>query len=172
MGRHTDSWELGTIYSNHAQVADFPFPSQVEEGQSDNADLLVRGRSTTTDEASGVLSRSHLLSSCVSFNRTSSSRNTPMRQLLSHTINTLGGAILKLSTVQLYDFRYIQDLFRGRVEGKEEEGVQFAYSPGQKPDTSTRSLLCPKYSVSILLTYMLHIERREQKISFRLSINA
>jgi hypothetical protein len=102
MVEHTDSWEFRAIHPNHTQLADFPFPSQVEKGQSDNTNLLVRGGSATTNKSSGVLSRSHLLRSCVSFNCILVSQNAPMRQL-PRTINTLGGAILKLDLVQLYD---------------------------------------------------------------------
>ena len=45
----TDRRELGARYADHAQFADLASPSQIEHGQSDNANFLVRARSTTAN---------------------------------------------------------------------------------------------------------------------------
>lgn len=56
----TDSGKLGAIDANHAQLADFASSSQVEEGEANNAHLLVGSRGATANEAGGVLAGTDL----------------------------------------------------------------------------------------------------------------
>lgn len=51
----TDRREFVTRSSHHAQVAHLAASSQVEKGQTDDTDLLVGARSTTTNETCRVL---------------------------------------------------------------------------------------------------------------------
>lgn len=59
-GVRTYGRELVPRGANHAQLANFPSPAQVEQSQADDADLLVRARHSTTDEAGGVLAGTDL----------------------------------------------------------------------------------------------------------------
>lgn len=56
----TDCGKLGAIDANHAQLADFASSSQVEEGEANNAHLLVGSRGATANEAGGVLAGTDL----------------------------------------------------------------------------------------------------------------
>lgn len=56
----TDCWELGAIYADHAQFADFSSPAEVEHRQPYHADLLIRSRGTTSDKTGGVLAGTDL----------------------------------------------------------------------------------------------------------------
>ena len=64
---HTDSWEFCAVHAHHAELVDFSSPSKVEEGQADDADLLVGARGTATGPASRVLARANLSTSSWSF---------------------------------------------------------------------------------------------------------
>jgi hypothetical protein len=56
----TNACELLARHAHHAQIADFAATAQIEHGQADDTDLLVRTRCTTTDEAGGVLAGANL----------------------------------------------------------------------------------------------------------------
>lgn len=56
----TDCGKLGAIDADHAQLADFASSSQVEEGEADNAHLLVGSGGATANEAGGILAGTDL----------------------------------------------------------------------------------------------------------------
>ncbi len=56
----TDSRELGAVDTDHAQLADLSSSPEVEEGQTDDADLFVRARGAASDETSRVLASTDL----------------------------------------------------------------------------------------------------------------
>lgn len=59
-GRRTDGGELGAVDTNHAKLVDLASATQVEEGQTDDTDLLVGGGLAGAHEASRVLAGTDL----------------------------------------------------------------------------------------------------------------
>ena len=62
-GMLTDSGELCAIDTSHAQVAYFAALAKVKESEADDSNLLIRGGSTSANEAGGVLAGTDLNSS-------------------------------------------------------------------------------------------------------------
>jgi hypothetical protein len=59
-GALTDGREFGAVDADHAEIADFASPSEIEQRQANNTNFLVRARGTTADEAGGVLAGANL----------------------------------------------------------------------------------------------------------------
>lgn len=56
----TNGGKLLSADADHGQLVDLASPAQIEHGQANNADFLVRAGSPTTDKTGGVLARAHL----------------------------------------------------------------------------------------------------------------
>ena len=56
----TNGWEFGARRADHTELAYLPSPTQVKEGKSNYADLLVRARGAPGHKPSGIFSSADL----------------------------------------------------------------------------------------------------------------